>query len=253
MANFAFPILNLLDRWLSFILPWELARICFWGLLCAASSMTLYAWLSDQKGVAELKDEAKKLRSAIMDPEVEESEFRRMMRQNLLVSGRLLGKVFAPAVLSSLPSLLIILWLSTYQSYALPAPGSSVGVEAVPSSECLVAAPGDILKRNDNGLSITVGEKPRSIRFVKCGHLAYQGNPFVPPTAEIGRWAWWNVLWASQAGYVRPDSGLESLFFHFPRKEFLKGLHPYLSSWEFPFFVTLLVVSVAVKFGFRIE
>jgi hypothetical protein len=253
MVNFVFPILTIVDRWLSFILPWELVRICFWGLLCAALSMTLYTWLSDQKRVAELKGEAKKLRATIMDPEVEESEFRRMLRQNLLVSAQLLGKVFTPALLSSVPSLLVILWISTYQSFALPAPGSPVGVEVVPSSECLVAAPKDILTRNDDGLSITVSEEPRSIRLVKCGQLAYEGNPFVPPSPEIRRWAWWNVLWASEAGYVRSESGLEGIFFHFPRKEFLRGLHPYLISWEFPFFVTLLVASVALKFAFRIE
>lgn len=215
--------------------------------------MALYSWLSDQETVAELKGEAKRLRATMLNPDLEESEFRRMMRQNLRISVRLLGKVFTPAVLSSLPSLIVILWLSTYQSYALPAPGSHVELEATPSTECLSAARKDILTRNDHGLSITVGERPGPIRFLKCGRLAYEGNPFDPPSTELRRWAWWNLLWASEAGYIRPDSGLEAIYFHFPRKAFLKGLPSYVTSWELPFFVTLLVASIAVKLAFRIE
>lgn len=81
------------------------------GGFAGVVTMWVYQRASNQEKIVAIKAQAKSVRQSMMNPETEESEFRRLMRENLRLSFSLLTKVMGPSLLSSVPVLLVALSL----------------------------------------------------------------------------------------------------------------------------------------------
>lgn len=252
MINLTFPVLNAIDAWLALWLP-ELWRIALWGAASGAAALGLYALLSDQAGLAQLKRGTRDLRTKMLDPQLEGDGYLRLARQNLLTSFRLLGKSIGPAMISSIPFFVVLLWLSVYQTYATPQAGSVVPVEILPITSAVQLAPLPSLQRTSDGIRLIVSSEPESLRFTDGGGIVYEGTPINPPTAVIHKRTWWNTLLGNQAGYVRADASVDEIRFRFGFKRFLSGVPGWMTTWELPYFTALIAAALAIKFALTIE
>ena len=125
------PLYSAIDGSLSF-LP-LLSRLLFWSVVTAILSMVLY-WLCS----AQDKVEAAKQRAIVGRQKMagyQGTEFGEMWplaKESLAASGKHFAIVLVPAVLSSLPALTLIVWVSNNFSYTLPATGAATTVQSTP-------------------------------------------------------------------------------------------------------------------------
>jgi hypothetical protein len=252
MINSAFPVLNLVDGWLAVWVP-DLARICIWGAVFGAGTLVIYFVLSDQTAIAELKRETRELRRRTLDPNLEKSEVLRLGWRNLAISFRLLAKTGVPSLLSALPVVVIVCWLSAYQGYGLNADNVPVELEILPTDQGVTFFPSEAFIRKSEYNGFIAGDKCVQVRLFCDGRLVYDGTPSCPPSGRVRKKVWWNLLVGSEVGYIDSRSTLEELQFRFPRKMFLHGVPIWMGTWELPFFLSLAAVALAIKMAFRVE
>jgi hypothetical protein len=241
-----------MDGWLAGWFP-DLARICTWGALSGAGTLAIYSVLSDQSAIGQLKRETRELRRQILGPELERSEVFTLGRRSLILSFHLLFKTGVPALLSALPVVVVVCWLSAYQSHRLNSDNMPVQVEILPTAQGVNLTPPEAFVREDETIGLIRGEKSPPVRFIHNGRIAYTGSPGSPPTTHVGKKVWWNIFFGNEAGYIDSSSALEEIRFQFPRKVFWVGLPMWMSTWEFAFFVCLGVVALAIKLIFGIK
>jgi len=253
MLNAVFPALTALDGLLASFLP-ALVCVLVWGAVAGALAMLVYKLSSNQNAIVRLKAETRDLRRRMLDPDLEQSEFARLVRANLKASFRLLGKTLLPGLLSTLPVLLIAAWLDAFYGYALPPNGAPVRLHVEPRDAAVAVEPAD-RAGGGNGADLAVMPPPADemLTIVVAGVVAYVGNPFAPPVPVIAKRQWWNALLANEAGYVNPEVGIDRIEIDVPRRHLVGGVPGWLAGWEAPYFLAIFVAALALKFGFRIE
>jgi hypothetical protein len=253
MVNAVFPALTAVDGLFASFLP-ALLRVLVWGAIAGALAMLVYMLTSNQTAIARLKAETRDLRRRMLDPDLEQSEFARLIRVNLKASFSLLGKTLLPGMFSTLPVLLIAAWLSAFYAYAMPPNGESVRLHVEPPVTALAIEPANrAARKDDTDWAITPPIADETLTIVAAGVTVYAGNPFAPPVPEITKRQWWNALLASEAGYLNPEASMDQIVIDLPRRQLIGGLPDWLAGWEAPYFLGILVVAAALKFGLRIE
>jgi hypothetical protein len=240
LLDFPAPLFAAMDGALGWFAPapW---RLVLWGLIAAAVSMGAYFLLSPQRRIARTKVEALDARRAL---DAYDGEFAGAwpLISNVLKSAlRQLGLVTWPAVVSSLPVLALLVWMSTTYGYGFPEPGADVAIRTVP-----------------NGLEARIeatapSEPQREIVVTGQNGEVVQRLPWPAPVPTIHKRAWWNALIGNPAGYL-PESGpLERIDLDLPAKEYLPLGPAWLRAWYIPFFAVLIAASIAIKVAARIE
>ena len=103
-------ILQRMDAALAALLG-PLARLVLWGAVCGVLSMLLYRWLSPQRRIEDLSRRSAEARSALSRYDGDLSGAWPLMASSLSVSLRHLALTLLPAVLASLPLILVLLWI----------------------------------------------------------------------------------------------------------------------------------------------
>lgn len=253
MLNAVFPALTDVDGLLASFLP-VLLRVLAWGAIAGALAMLVYKLASNQGAIARLKAETRCLRRRMLDLDLEQAEFARLVRVNLKASFGLLGKTLLPGMLSALPVLVIAAWLSAFYGYSMPPNGEPVRLRVEPRGAAVAIEPADrVAGGSHTDLTIAPPVAGETLTIVAGGVTAYVGNPFAPPVPEVTKRQWWNALLASEAGYVNPEASIDQIVFDLPRQHVIGGLPEWLAGWEAPYFFGVLIVAVALKFGLKIE
>ncbi|MFW6158358.1 MAG: hypothetical protein ACOC8E_03275 [Planctomycetota bacterium] len=255
MINVLFPVLRFLDGLAAWLIP-AYVRVWLWGAVGGAIAIGLYALLSDQQGIRDLKEKTGALRKKMLGAGLSFDQFLGLARENLAVSLSLLRKVLVPVLVSFLFVLVIAEWLNAEHSYARPEPGEAVPVEFVPPLGDLELRPEDAFARDGDAVRLVGGvlaEDAPGIEVRRGSRLIYAGDPVDPPAPSVHKKRWWNVFLASGAGYVRGDSPVREIRLRFRRKRFIGGVPDWLATWEPAFFVALFAAALAIKFGFRVR
>ena len=246
LLNLAFPVFNAIDSLLAVALP-AVLRVVVWGGVSGALAMGLYWLLSDQEGVRQRQARMKDLRAEM---KANEDDFQKVMalsRQNLKESFGLLGRVLGPGLLSGLPVLFVIAWISAYYTYATPAPGTAVALQAEPADSGLHAEPAA-----GGPLSLAWPAAPGEARLVDKSGPVFAALPLAPPVNVVHKPAWWNWLWGNPAGYLDAGGATEAVTFALDRWVLLPGVPGWMDGWEFAFFASTILVSIVLKVVFKI-
>lgn len=233
------PLFTALDTRLAAFVPDSL-RLVIWALLAAAVSMALYRWLSPQSRIARLKREAAEARRALNEHDGNLDEAAPLMRRMLRLSLLQMGAVTGPAVLASLPILCLLVWLSTAYGYRFPDLGADVPVETRP-------------------VKLRAAWRPPAGAGAARLELSDERGALVDqlelraPVPVIHKWQWWNALIGNPAGYVPDDAPYDSVELTLPRREYLPLGPGWARGWELPFFLVLVLGSVAIKVIFRVQ
>jgi len=243
------PLYSAIDGSLSF-LP-LLSRLLFWSVVTAILSMVLY-WLCS----AQDKVEAAKQRAIVGRQKMagyQGTEFGEMWplaKESLAASGKHFAIVLVPAVLSSLPALTLIVWVSNNFSYTLPATGAATTVQSTPelSLSGLVA---DSEESNSYTLSWPAADKPLTLYSVTNESLVTL--PLSAQVPVVHKRQWWNSLIGNPNGYLPADASVEEIFFSLPRIQYLSFGPIWARTWELSYFLLLILCSLGIKVAFKIH
>ncbi|MGI8740838.1 MAG: hypothetical protein ACR2KU_14930 [Gammaproteobacteria bacterium] len=228
-------------------------RIILWALVSAVISMGLYWLLSPQQRIADVKRRALEARRALDAYDGEFAGAWPRISEMLRLSLKQVGIVTMPAVLASLPILCVLVWLSTTYGHVYPSDYAQVDMRAYPQGQVQPrwSHTGDA--RDEGAQGRASNSNVPIIELVDNRQNVLDSIPLKAPVTTIHKRQWWNSLFGNPAGYLSPDERVEGIEIDLPSQEVL-GFGPgWMRSWEFLFFVVLLIASIAIKVIFRIK
>ena len=251
MLNELFPLVDSVDGWLAVLFPLTV-RIAFWGLVSGAAALALYAVTSPQQSIARLKLETKSLRGRMLDVSLDPSEFGMMARRNLTASLSLLVLVIGPALLSTIPVLLAASWLDVRQGFVLPKEDGAIELSLSDDfSLSLVSVNGQIV--GDGSVAWLPSSPEETVSISVDESLIYSGAPAIVATPVLYKAAWWNLLIASEVGYLSEDSPVEEIYISVEPKRLFEWGPSWFAGWEALFFISVFVSALSIKIAFKIE
>ncbi|MDP6436560.1 MAG: hypothetical protein QF790_01960 [Gammaproteobacteria bacterium] len=233
------PVFSAIDGALG-ILPAYL-RLILWAVVTAVISMFLYWLCSAQDKVGRAKERAVTARKNMAAYDGHEfDEMWPLAKESLAASGKHFVIVLGPALLSSVPALMLIIWVSNHYSYALPEAGTTIALEATPG----------------NSLALTQIEWPDADKPVDV-----QDNdaktlltlPLAAAVPVIHKKAWWNSLIGNPNGYLDETASADEVRFDLPRLTYLDFGPGWTRTWELSYFLMLIICSLGIKVAFRIH
>ena len=232
------PLLSWLDGVLGLIAPPTL-RLIVWGVVGGGATMALYWLLSPQREIAAARVEAADARRALDAYDGEFADAWPLISRVLGQALRQFRLVLGPALLSSLPAICLLVWVSSAYGYSFPAPGAAVGIQTSPQhlQAELVAPP-------ENGREIVVADQDGKV----VGTV-----PWAAPITTLHKRQWWNLLFGNPAGYLPDDAAVEQIELDLAPNQYLPFGPSWLRPWYGVFFTALVVGSLAVKLIWRIE
>lgn len=234
------PLFTWLDQAMSgFASP--TLRLVVWGLIAAALSMGLYWLFSPQGKLTDIKVRALKARHDLNSFDGEFAEAWPKMRSMLGLSLRQLGMTTMPALLASIPVLALIVWLSTAYGYALPDGRGPIEVATTPASQVSAELQ-----------TSSPTNYPRLVVTDDSGAMV-SDIALAAPVPTIHKRQWWNRLFGNPLGYLPADGEIEAIEIGLPEKDYLGFGPAWLRPWYVLFFTVLVLGSLAIKIGMRIE
>ena len=246
-----FPPLDALDQALSAALP-PLARLILYGVASGAVTLVVYRLASNQDGIRATKERMRELRGQLTAAGDDFAATMRLSRQNLAVSFRLLGMSLWPALVASLPVVVIIAWLAMSWSQPLPAAGTAVPLAYEPATAGLATEPADALATSPGGgmLRWPAVEAPATLK--DASGAVYEGLGARPPATVLHKRVWWNAILGNPAGYLPDNAALEEVRLKLPEREVLNAGPGWARGFELTYFAVVVVVSLAIKVVFKI-
>lgn len=244
LLNAAYPVFSTVDGWLAILPVW--LRLVLWGMVSGAAAMGLYAAMSGQGRLQALRARTAELRAAVARTD-DAGEAARLAIQNLKVSFRYLGAVTGPALLSGIPVLFVLAWISATFSYVEPAPGTAVALAVAPPGVAVTAVP------PAGEAAVAWPEPGGKVALHDGSGMAFEAAAAdIATVAIVHKRRWWSWILGNEAGYLPDAAAADAVSFALPPREIL-GFGPgWMRGWEFIYFISLLIVSLAIKFGFRI-
>ncbi len=254
MINLLFPIINKIDYWTSFILPFTYRNL-FWGLIAGSLAFIIYAFFSNQSLIADIKNDIKSVRKKMFDPALEnKSDYNILAKRNLNLSFKLLGKIFLPAILSIIPVLIIAIWYDMHHSYSIPFNQDKILITVEPEKTNLFIFPQNIISEDSNGnIFIQPQDKTDSVTVYVNKDIIYSGQPFSAPVPFITKKKWWNFILNDEIGYITKESSVRMLYIHYPEKVIFTKMPDIINGWELLFFVGIFISAITLRIIFKIQ
>jgi hypothetical protein len=245
------PAFAWVDQLLQLLPP--TLRLVLWALIGASLSMYLYLKMSSQEKIGDLKTQATAARKKLSAYDGTEMDEMMPLAMNVLkLSGKHFYVVTGPAILSSLPALCLIVFISNAYGYIFPDAGSTVEISATPVDATL-SIDSDTAQRSETGYQVVWPGEGQSLNISDASGSLLVTLPAPAPTPVIHKRQWWNSLIGNPAGYLDEDAAINELFLAMPEHRFI-GIGPsWIQTWEFTFFIALLIFSLGIKVVFKIH
>lgn len=251
LFDLANPLLDILRAPLAGWLP-PFIQLLLWSLLGAYVSMALYRWLSNQSKLRVLKPEIVAARSALASYDGPFGGLWPLIGRNYRLAGMQMWLTFVPALLSSLPLLFLLAWISNHYDVRLPAPGERIELRAyatpgfrVPSMQWRGSQPPAPVDRGH--WAVSWPEAGHQLALTEHDGTVLLSLPFDTAVDTVHQRLWWNRLFANPLGYLPRPGIIERIDTGLPRVEII-GFGPgWLRSWYFTFFAGLLAFSLVFK------
>ncbi len=246
--------LTYIDGLLAVVLT-DLLRVSLWGLLCGLLSMWLYAVISPQKRLLELREEAATLQKRLSAYEGALGGATKLIRQHLTVAFQRLGLALAPSLLAGLPVIVVILWLGDSYSVSLPKSGDWQPVDVAPLDAKITCIPSEAIRGSElDGCWLVQWPSAGQVVGIYdgAGTQLMQLPPKKPHT-NICQRDWYHSLMTRQLDCLPADTAVEEIRLDLPEREFIPYGPPWLRSWLFLFFAATTVTALFAKCAFRIS
>ena len=251
------PALSVVDRFLGDTLGLApVWRIAIFAAFASVVSMLLYKRLSNQAELAALQTETRAVQKKLAKAETEAAGLAKLVRRNLVLTGRRLWLSLWPALLASIPVLFLLAFCSTQFGVEASEPGSRIYVtpdeyEVSPSRfEWLgVNAQWDARK---SAWTFYGPESGHNATLMLDGEVQLV-VPTSMPASVIHKKRWWNVLLANPAGYLDESASIGSFMINAPTKTIIGWGPGWMRGWAFAFIAFLVLFSVICKIVWKIH
>jgi len=215
--------------------------------------MGFYALLSPQKRIRAKKQEIRQLKQELNDDSLDFAGTLRLSRKNLGRSLELLALVLPTSLLSMLPALAMIFFVSLLYTYQVPETGHDIKVKVTPGTGNVIVHSGGVSVSTGKGVYyVVMGKEPR-IMVYENNRMIYQWTPDMLMSSTIDKKPRWSYIAPEGAGYLPEDSATEELIIDFKPLRLIEGAPRFMGGWEFCYFLALTISAVLVKVKFRIE
>ena len=251
------PLLSLVDDVLSKSLALApVWRIALFAALGSAVSMLLFKRLSNQVELAALKQEIKSVQKELASSDMEPGRLRKVIQQNMKLTGRQLWLSLWPALVASIPVLFLLAFSSNQFSVEAPKPDSRVYV----TPQDMQGSP---LEFEWLGVNAQWDARKKAWTFYQpgpgqnvslmLGNQKQLGLPTVVPTSVIHHKRWWNYLFANPAGYLDANVNIGMIVFNTPTQIIMNWGPGWMRGWLFAFMLFLIFFSVVIKIVWKIH
>ncbi len=246
------PLLAAIDQWLAGFLAVEL-RLCFWALVSALGSVLIYQLLSNQQKIDDLKTQIKATQKTLQAHDGEFAELKSLAIKSLRLSLRRLRLTALPALLSVLPVVFVLVFLSSQYDYVTPQADQAIDYrvsweDPAASSELRWTYP-----ENQSPTATLYWPADNAVNQLLTADgvqlLSLPGTP-VP---MVHKKQWWNALMANPAGYLSDDSPLRLIEFDFESQQPGQWFGKLFDSWHWPYFVLTFVFSILLLIKLKVK
>jgi uncharacterized membrane protein (DUF106 family) len=246
------PLFTAIDDVLATFAPVFL-RLLLWGILAGWLTMLLYRRLSNQARISEVKKQQKEQQKIMMDFEGEFDELMPLIFSTLGLGFRQLRLALGPALLASLPILILVIWVAGQFSHHAPDPGELIRFTAQPALDESYRWHPE--QQTDEATSSWLVAWPAENQTaqLEAGGESILSLPLEQHINVIHKRQWWNLLMANPIGYLPNDSAIEQIIIDLPIVEALSFGPSWIRGWMFGFFLSFFISSIAFKFILKIE
>jgi predicted AlkP superfamily phosphohydrolase/phosphomutase len=234
------------------------ARIAFWAILAAFASMGLYRLISNQSRLAATKAEIKALQNRLASYDGPLAGLWPLIGRNFLMAGRHLRLTLGPALIATIPVLLILAWASNAFDARWPQPGDRIAVRAVPSDaselpELRWQGNAEVTPTGEGAWSIAWPKDGASLKLVDSDATVLLRLPTAGLASVVHQRRWWNVLVGNPAGYLPSPGEVDAVELGLPQSEWLPFGPDWLRGPIAFFFGVLLIGSLLLKHLWRLH
>ena len=244
------PLLAATDQFVAGLLPSYALRVALWGLVSGVFCMALYARLSNQQQLDEVKQRTASLRQQVNNFDGEYEDLQPLAVQLIKSALHQVRITLMPAVLASLPVLFLLAFLSNHYNYAPLEAGTAIELRAEGGELC-IDPPAQAL--GGNGYKVIWPSDGSSVPLSDINGVKVAELPGPAPGNVLHKETWWNLLFANPAGYIPDNAALELVFVDLPYREIISVGPAWVRSWEILYFTLLIAASLLVKWLFKIH
>ncbi|NIJ42383.1 hypothetical protein FHS78_002677 [Parvibaculum indicum] len=218
-------------------------RIVVWAVVGAAVSMWLYKLLSPQQELERVEAQARDARMKLNAFDGDMDKAGPLIANALGKAMRRLWLAFPPALVASLPLLVLVAWLSNQYGYRFHESPPQTAVAVEPGTyQATMVRPAAVADTGSDRHVVVREPQGRMILDV----------PVRAPVPVIEKWQWWNWLLGNPAGYLPDASPVTRVDLSLPRQNVISVGPSWMRGWEFSFFVLLFAFSLIFKKAGRI-
>ncbi len=246
------PVFATVDWWLETVLMFEL-RLCLWAFLGAISSVLIYRLLSNQKKIDGVKSELKTAQKTLQEHEGDFSELKSLALTSIKLSLLRLRLTALPALLSVLPVIFILVFLSSKYDHVIPEAKQEINYKITweaPESVGDVEWTYPTDRQNTHALYWPTEGSKNKLQS-KDGFQLLELP--ATPVSMIHKKQWWNVLLANPAGYLSDDSPIKLIAFDLTAKKPGKYFSVLFDTWHWPYFILIFLFSVLLFVKFKVK
>ena len=244
LLNLAYPLLSGIDS--AFLWLPDVIRVALWGAVSGLLAMMLYVLMSNQGAIKAMQGQARQLRGSVNAAD-DAGEAARLAMENLKLSFRVLGKVTLPAMVSGIPVIFVLAWLAATYDTAAPAAGTPVPVTSVPADAAI-----QVMPPATEPSSIAWPEPGGEYQVADSTGTIFAAPATASPPSIVHKRVWWNALLGNEAGYLPDTAAVDAIYLAVPSRELWTVGPSWMHGWLFVYLVSLIVVSLFVKFAFKI-
>lgn len=240
------PVFDAIDGVLAALMLPAALRVMLYAAVCAWFSMLLYKRCSNQARILEVRAEIARTQAALATHDGAFGELNQLILKNLKLTLRQLGMTLRPALIATLPLPFFLAWLSN--AFALAPPTGPVHICAEPpqAAATLHWEPGNPAAEAgcwNVALPAAVGDAAR---------MPLLQLPARPQSEFVHKFIALNRLVGNPNGYLPDDVHVERLTLALAPRELLPFGPATLRGWEPLFFLTLLVLSLWLRWRWRV-
>ena len=242
------PLFDLVDRALAAAVPGVL-RVTLYGLAISYLGMVLYARLSNQQRLRAVQRLTRRVRARLHDPDIEFDALLAASKRSLVLSLRHLGLVLLPSLVTLLPLLFVLPWLSNRFGSELPAPGTSLTWCVHPIERAVDVRIGNAVL-DDHGC-VQAPWPERAMPITLRGETIAEA-PWHGASGVLHARRWWNRLIGNPAGELPKTVGDLEIHVALPEQSLLGFGPAWLGQWLFWFLFPGLIAGLYWRWRWKL-
>jgi hypothetical protein len=245
------PLLTWADLALEHVLP-DTARLILWAVFAGTASMGLY-WLASPQGKLELaRRDTAEARQALAAYDGAFEDIWPIIVRSLSTSFRHLGLALGPALVGSLPVLVLMGWMAGHYGYEFPKTGEQVQIYGEPADRAL-DWPDGVSVDGEGPWTVSWPAADQAISLSDAAGQTMLTLPLSQPVPVIHKRLWWNMFFANPLGSLPEDAPVDLIGVELRARVFVPFGPGWMRGWEALFILVVLFASVVVKILFRIR